>query len=190
MRERSSHLNELALKISECKKCGLCKERQNALSGRFVEPSDAVIIDFMPIESEDKAGSLLAADRDKGIGKVLGLVKPSIDILKVSFVTAYKCFGRKPDSNECLSYLDEQLAILDPVLIITFGEETFRLITGRADLEMGMSYSTGNQNQYLLFPLLHPRDVMKNKDINLPIWMAQVEKLVKVAQKYDLKIFR
>lgn len=189
MRERMNSLTSIDVEIKACKQC-LCKDRITALSGRFVEPSDAIIIDVAPHEVEDKAGVLLAGNRDKGFSKLFSIVRPCIDINRVSYITAFKCVGSSHPNKECLNFLDRQISAFDPVLIISFGEDMMQLISGRSDLELGKAYVTGGDSQYLLFGLLHPRSVLADKDKNMSFWKHQLESLVQIALKYDLKILR
>lgn len=187
--EKMATLREVSEKVSSCSLCPLSEERKVALSGKFVEPSDAIIIDLMPTSVEDKFGELLAGDRDKNFAKLFGLAKPSLDITKLSFVTVFKCFGTKERSNVCLSYLNEQISAWDPILVIALGSEVLKLISGK-DLELGKFYATGDSGQYLLYGLMHPREVVAEKEKKIPIWKEHLDVLAKMALKFDMKILK
>lgn len=187
--ERVSSIKDIAEKVLACTRCPLAEERTTAIPGKLIEPSDALIIDLMPTAVEDKAGELLAGDRDKNFAKLFSLAKPSLDINKMSFVTAFKCHGTKDHSNACLSFLSDQVAAWDPVLIIALGSEVMKLVSGQ-DLELGKSYAAGESGQFLLFGLLHPREVVADKEKKIPVWKEQLENLAKIAVKYDLKILK
>lgn len=188
-KEKVQALKDLERKIDTCKKCPFHSSRKQALSGRFVEPTDILLLDTIPHESEDQAGSLLAGGREKSLEKLFSFAKPSLDISRVSYATVFKCFGKDAPSNECLPYLDEQIRILDPVVIVALGMSVLKTISN-ADLRLGVPYVTGDQGQHVLFGTFHPREVIADKDKNLPIWKAQIEVLTQFAQKYDLKGIR
>jgi uracil-DNA glycosylase family 4 len=190
IKDRFSVLKDIEDRIKTCLQCSLGKQRKKPLSGIFIEPTDVLLVDHMPNETEDKSGCLLPDSRLKSLTKLLALVKPTLDITKVSYTNVCKCFGTDLNSKSCLLYLDAQIAALDPILIIVWGNDATKKMTGRDDLELGVPYVTGIKNQYVLFPMMHPRTLVAEKDKNLPIWRTQLETLSKIAGQYDLPIFK
>lgn len=189
-RERSNTIKSLDAEIKSCMSCGLCKTRTNVVTGRYLEPSDAIIVDWMPNSAEDKAGAMLEGGRSASFDKLFSLSKPTLDITKLSFTSVYKCFGEDTSSSECLKFLDQQLREFDPVLIIALGEDVLSKISGRKDLKAGVAYVCGEENQFLLYQLIHPRAVVADKDKNVPVWKVQLQNLAALAARFDLKIFK
>lgn len=189
VKERLDALHQIGEKVKSCVSCPLSTERTNPIDGRFVEPTDALLVDLMSHPSDDKAGQSLSGDRNKSFTRFFSMVRPSLDINKISFTSAFKCHGSKEHNNFCLSYLSDQIAVLDPVLVIALGQETLNVISGKA-LELGKTYVTGESDQYLLFGLLHPKSLVLDQEKNTPIWKSQLEKLAELAASYDLKILK
>lgn len=190
LREKMKTLEEVGTQVKKCEKCSLCGSRTIPIAGKFQEPTDAVLISISPHALEDKSGVLLSDGREAALQKFFSAVKPSLDLSKLNLTTAYKCFGDNPNNTECLSYLNRQLEILDPLLIVTLGDDVLKLLSHRDDLELGRPYATGEGNQHVLFGLMHPRLVTADKTKNLPIWVNHLTALAAFASNYDLKIFR
>lgn len=188
-RQKMKRLNDMAAKIADCSKCSLHGTRKAALPGRFVEPSDAMIIDFMPHPTEDAGGQLLCNGRDKSFAKMFSLSEPVIDINRMSYVTAYKCYGPKANGEVCFEYLNSQIEILDPILVVTLGGDARNVVGGKS-IKYGTPYSAGKDGQYMMFALIHPKTVQADQQKMFPVWKRMIAKLAETASKYDLKIFK
>ena len=186
-RQKIRALEPLQSKILACNECSLHKFRKHVLPGRIVEPSEAVVVDLMPHETEDASGEILEGGRGRGLAKLFSIGSPSLDLNKMSFLTVYKCRGEIND-DRCLEYIDEQIRILDPVIVISLGQETTQKITGMPDLKNGSIYVTGEQKQFAFCPVMHPREVIALKDKNIPVWKESMTKIGVLAAEYDLKI--
>lgn len=189
IREKLRGLEELKAEVSSCSKCSLCKQRKTAFSGRFTEPSDVLVVDFSPQKTEDDGGDIMSPRRILGLNKMFSEVSPSMDIRKMSFTTVYKCHGEQPNNDECLKYLNRQIEMLDPVLIVTFGKQALDAISGQS-LQLGVPYVAGGKSQFLLFGIMSPKEAHLGKEKTMPTFKSHLEGLAKLAAKYDLGIFQ
>jgi uracil-DNA glycosylase len=124
--ERKAVLAEMdAQEVKVCTRCGLCKGRRNTVFGEGSPEAQIFFIGEGPGETEDetgrpfvgRAGNLL----DKMIG-AMGLVRQ--DVFIANIVKCRPPGNRTPAPDEvaaCTPYLERQLAIVRPRVIVTLG---------------------------------------------------------------------
>jgi DNA polymerase len=119
-------LESLANEVHGCTKCALCHSRTNAVPGTGNPHADIVFIGEAPGKKEDALGVPFCG----ASGNLLDSLLSSINLeRKDIFITnIVKC--RPPDNRDPLpqekqecatTYLDQQLAIIKPKLIVTLG---------------------------------------------------------------------
>ena len=159
--------SELRERVRHCTKCGLCKTRHNTVFGEGPISSRCVIIGEAPGGDEDyegrpfvgKAGQLLTDILEKGGG----IPRGSVYIMNV-----LKCRppnNRNPELEEilqCKEYLEAQLALLHPDIIVTMGNIATQTITG---LNSGITSLRGKWFKHRgirIFPMFHPSYLLRN----------------------------
>jgi len=121
-----SELRELTGKILKCKKCTLHKTKTNYVPGEGNNSPEIMFIGEGPGETEDKFGRPF-------IGKAGQLLEKIIDKMGYSRETVFignivKCRppnNRDPQKDEveaCIPYLEDQIKILKPTVIICLGK--------------------------------------------------------------------
>ncbi len=159
--------DELKERVAACKKCGLCETRNNTVFGDGNINSRVVIIGEAPGEEEDatglpfvgKAGQLLTAILEKG---------GSIPRKSVYIANVVKCRppdNRNPNLQEvsaCREYLDAQLLLLRPMIVVTLGnvptQAILRTSTGITSLRGRWFDWRGVK----VFPMFHPSYLLRN----------------------------
>ena len=120
-------------RVKNCRKCGLCDSRTKTVFGQGHSSARLVFVGEAPGYDEDKqglafvgkAGQLLTRMIEKG----MGLTREQVFICNV-----LKCRppgNRDPSSDEilaCSPYLYEQLAIIDPDVIVALGAPAARTL--------------------------------------------------------------
>src|SRR3972149_11403498 len=110
-----------------CSFCSLAKTAQCVnLMGRGMVPADVMLIDEAPGFREDDIGKPFAGKS----GKILDLIlnRANLDREKVYITNVVKCRppnNRTPKRGEieaCRSYLDKELKVVSPKLIICLGK--------------------------------------------------------------------
>jgi uracil-DNA glycosylase family 4 len=77
---------------------------------------------------------------------------------------------RPEESDACIPYLREQIALVRPRLIMTVGRISMRLLTGTTQ---GITRVHGSFYRYEgipLVPTFHPSAVLRNPDYRRPVW--------------------
>lgn len=122
----AAQLNSLAQSISVCTLCPLCEHRTNAVPGSGPHTAEVVFIGEGPGKSEDDQGIPFCG----ASGRLLDSLLASINLSRTEvFITnIVKC--RPPANRDPLpdekdvcstSYLDKQIELIAPKLIVTLG---------------------------------------------------------------------
>lgn len=119
-------LLDIAHDISTCTKCGLCENRTNAVPGTGNPHAEVVFIGEGPGKNEDEQGIPFCGASGKFLDELL--VSIGMDRKDVFITNIVKCRppqNRDPLPDEKLTcsttYLDKQLALIKPRLIVTLG---------------------------------------------------------------------
>ncbi|MCL4543234.1 MAG: uracil-DNA glycosylase [Chloroflexi bacterium] len=123
--QTESRLGTLSRVISSCTKCGLCRTRTRAVPGEGADHPEVLFIGEGPGYHEDQQGRPFVGAAGKFLEEMLrsaGLSRSEVFITNV-----VKC--RPPNNRDplpeeieaCVPYLDEQIAALNPMVIVTLG---------------------------------------------------------------------
>jgi len=118
-------IKDLNKRIRKCKKCRLSETRINAICGEGNVKTKLMLIAQAPGENEDKVGRMFIGPSGKVLDKLL--VEADIDRKKIYMTNLIKCMlpgYRKPKQDEieaCSKYLDEEIELINPKLIVTLG---------------------------------------------------------------------
>ena len=187
-------LEDLKVQICACKKCELGKHRLNAVCGSGDSYANIMFIGEGPGFQEDHEGQPF-------IGKAGNLLTKIIEAMGYKRETVYianivKCHPMKnPENPElkgndrpptpeemqtCQPYLDEQIKIISPKVIITLGASSTRALLKTDDV---ISSLRGNFAEYMGIPLMptyHPAALLRNPKLKKDVWhdMQKVMALV------------
>lgn len=170
-------LEALNKKILECSKCRLSQKRTHIVPGQGVEHPDVLVIGEGPGEEEDKQGLPFVGPAGKLLDKMLNAIQ--LD----RFVNCYiantvKCrppYNRDPQKDEaetCRSFLDAQIAILKPKMILAVGKVAVRNLL-RIEGEFSLNRYRGKIYEYNKIPLIityHPSALLRNIEFKKPAW--------------------
>jgi len=120
-----SALSELYLEIASCTKCAISKYRTNAVPGEGAEDADIMFIGEAPGWHEDQQGRPFVGPAGQFLDKLLasiGLKREQVYITNV--IKDRPTANRDPlpvEIQNCRPYLERQIAIIKPRLIVTLG---------------------------------------------------------------------
>ena len=118
-------LESIAEKIKKCKKCSLHKTRAQAVPGQGSYLAKIMLIGEAPGREEDRCGQPFVGGAGKFLNELIKLANLKRENIFITNVL--KCRppkNRDPKPNEikaCRPYLEEQIKIIKPKLIITLG---------------------------------------------------------------------
>jgi len=135
--EKAKRLEDIANKIRKCTKCELWKNRKNAVPGEGSPDAEIMFIGEAPGYHEDLQGRPFVG----AAGKFLTQLIESIGLRRedVYITNVVKC--RPPNNRDplpeeisiCSRYLEEQIEIISPKIIVTLGRHSTLYILRRKD---------------------------------------------------------
>ena len=174
-----SSLKKLNSECVECTSCNLSETRKNVVVGKGNESAQVVIIGEGPGEQEDITGLPFVGRAGKMLDTALSSV--DIDPLKDCYITnIVKCRppnNRKPSSVEseaCMPWLNEQVNLLKPKIIILAGSTAVQSFLG---INEPISKIRGQwivKDNIKYMPIFHPSYLLRNpsKNKGKPKWLT------------------
>lgn len=145
---------------ANCKKCGLCEERQNIVFGTGNPDADIMFIGEAPGEQEDAEGEPFVGPSGHILRSMWAALDQDWDDL---YVTNLVCCrppeNRDPIKDEkepCSVRLHRQIYIVDPYFIVALGKQPLQSLVGGRDLSLAENHgelmSPGASIKGLVFP--------------------------------------
>ena len=160
-----SQYDLLVSRISDCTNCGLSQGRTHAVPGSGSLDADIMFIGEGPGFHEDRQGVPFVGQAGNLLNHMLSVIGLSRD--DVYITNMVKC--RPPNNRDpfpgeldaCAPYLDEQLELIDPKVIVTLGRFSFtRFFPGQS---IGRSRGRPRKwREYMVFPMYHPAAALHN----------------------------
>ncbi len=168
-------LKTIREKVKACRLCGLSELRTNPVPGEGAVNPLVIIIGEGPGAEEDKTGRPFVGRAGRYLDKWLAAVGLSRE--KNCFIgNIVKCRppgNRDPKPEEsftCFPYLEKQIEILKPEVILTVGRISSQIMTGRS---IGIGALRGKLYHYKDIPLVttyHPSGVLRNPSLRPSVW--------------------
>lgn len=190
-------LEDLKRQIVSCKKCELGKHRLNAVCGSGDPYANIMFVGEGPGFQEDHEGKPF-------IGRAGDLLTKIIEAMGFKRETVYianivKCHPMKnPENPElkgndrpptpeemqcCQPFLDEQIKIIAPKVIITLGASSTRALLKTDDV---ISSLRGKFTEYMGIPLMptyHPAALLRNPKLKKDVWQDMKKVMALVSKK-------
>ena len=157
-------LQELALSLSDCRKCGLSEGRTQVVFGTGDPQADLMFVGEGPGFHEDRQGEPFVGQAGKLLNELLGDIGLTRgDVYIANVVKCRPPENRDPAAEEiaaCSPHLLQQIEIIRPRVICTLGRFATKLL---ADTELSITAIHGKAKEMelggvpvLLFPVFHP----------------------------------
>jgi DNA polymerase len=123
--ERAAALEAIASEVRACTRCRLAEGRTNAVPGEGSPETEVVFVGEGPGQNEDRQGRPFVGAAGSLLEELLGMIGWRRDDVFITNVV--KCRppnNRDPEPDEiaaCQPFLQRQLEILDPALLVTLG---------------------------------------------------------------------
>ena len=162
-----SSLKKLNSECVECASCNLSKTRKNVVVGKGNESAQVVIIGEGPGEQEDITGLPFVGRAGKMLDTALSSV--DIDPLEDCYITnIVKCRppnNRKPsaaESEACMPWLNEQINLLKPKIIILAGSTAVQSFLGINEPISKIRGQWIEKDNIKYMPIFHPSYLLRN----------------------------
>ncbi len=174
-----SSLKKLNSECVECTSCSLSETRKNVVVGKGNESAQVVIIGEGPGEQEDITGLPFVGRAGKMLDTALSSV--DIDPLEDCYITnIVKCRppnNRKPsavESEACMPWLNEQINLLKPKIIILAGSTAVQSFLGIDEPISKIRGQWIEKDNIKYMPIFHPSYLLRNpsKNKGKPKWLT------------------
>ncbi len=179
-------LDEINSKILRCTRCGLARTRNNVVPGMGVEHPEVLVIGEGPGHDEDMQGLPFVGKAGFLLDKMLAAI--GLDRKTNCYIAnIVKCRppeNRNPMPDEqaaCYSFLEAQIHILKPKMILCMGKIAIEKITGQ---NISINAQHGEFFDYKGIPVMptyHPSALLRNEELKRPAW----EDLKKFKRRLD-----
>jgi DNA polymerase len=180
-------LREIAEDISICERCGLCKGRKNAVPGAGNADAEVLFIGEGPGHNENEQGLPFVGNAGKFLTDMLkaaGYERNAVFITNV--VKCRPPNNRDPLPDElasCAGYLDRQIEIIDPIIIVTLGRYSMARYYDDAKISQIHGKPKWSKGR-LIIPMFHPAAALHQPALRktveqdfslLPHWISKVK---------------
>ncbi len=161
-------LDQVASLVRNCTDCPLAGGRTNAVPGEGNPQAEVMFIGEGPGFQEDRQGRPFVGPAGKLLDGLLASIGANRE--SVFIANMVKCWppdNRDPAPAEmaaCTKYLDRQIDLINPKLIVTLGRFAF----GRFFPGEGITKARGNLREKdgrKIFPVLHPAAVLRREEL-------------------------
>jgi len=164
----SERVDDLYGRIRSCTRCVLSRTRQHAVPGEGPLDAEVMFIGEAPGANEDQQGRPFVGQAGKFLDELLAAAELRRE--DVYICNVLKCRppnNRDPQPEEiasCRDYLDEQIEIVDPLVVVTLGrysmarwfpQQTISRIHGRFRILEGRCY----------VPMYHPAAALHQQNL-------------------------
>lgn len=172
--ERRAALDVVAAEVTACTRCRLHQGRTRAVPGEGHPDTEVAFVGEGPGMNEDRAGRPFVGRAGDLLVRFLGTIGWKRD--EVFITNVVKCRppdNRDPEPDEiaaCQPYLERQLAILDPALIVTLGRHSMaRFIPGAKISQVHGTLhpgeSAGGGAGAMIYAMYHPAAALRSSDV-------------------------
>ena len=161
----ASLLDAIGLRIRDCTLCVLSETRNRTVPGEGSATAEVMFIGEGPGREEDEQGRPFVGRAGKLLDELIASIgMRREDVYILNMVKCRPPGNRNPDAGEmsaCSGYLDEQLAIVDPVLLVTLGAVPLTRFApgGRVSAVRGQIMEYEGR---ALLPTYHPAYALRN----------------------------
>ena len=173
MTEIDERIEELKAKALECRECGLCETRTNVVFGEGNPNTPLIIIGEGPGATEDETGRPFVGRAGQLLDQALrenGITRKHVFICNVvkcrACITEGSSARNRPPSltevNSCLPWLQQQLDIIKPLVILSLGTPSANIIIHkdfRITKERGLFFPSAYAKYAIA--ALHPAYVLR-----------------------------
>lgn len=166
--ERAAKLAAIAEQIKTCQLCPLYLNTLNAVPGSGDIHAEIMFIGEGPGEQEDKQGLPFVGRSGQYLDYLLKLIGLSRQQVFITNVVKHRPpANRDPLPDEiiaCKPYLDQQIALIDPLVIVTLGRFSMARYFPNAKIS-AIHGQPKFDDRRAYFPMLHPAAALRNPQL-------------------------
>ena len=161
-------LSKLEKAIKTCRKCRLYKNATNAVPGHGNSKAKIAFVGEAPGYNEDQQGLPFVGRAGKLLNSMLDMIKIQREDVWVGNIIKHRPpENRDPMKDEvrlCSGFLEEQLKIIKPKIIVTLGRIALEYFVKEAKISKYHGFPISYKGR-VFFPLYHPAAALRNGNI-------------------------
>jgi len=169
-------MDVLAKQAADCRKCELWETRTQVVWGSGPATASVVFIGEGPGRAEDEGGQPFIG----AAGKVLDEFLEAADINRSDIYIANVVKCRPPNNRNplpkeievCTNYLQAQMGIIKPSVIVTLGTFATRYTLQKQDSMASLQGRLFQSKKYIILPLYHPAATIYDRTKREPFFAA------------------
>jgi uracil-DNA glycosylase len=171
----AARLGQLAEEVKSCTRCALHRDRTQTVFARGTGASGIVFLGEGPGEEEDRQGEPFVGPAGQLLDRMIAAMQLARDEVYVCNIV--KCRpprNRKPEPDEmnlCRPYLEEQISLLQPRVIVALGATAVQGLLGTTE---GITRLRGQwklyRGQVPVMPTFHPAYLLRQPSAKREVW--------------------
>lgn len=165
-------MEQVASEVRVCQLCDLSRSRTRAVPGAGSQATRVMFIGEGPGWNEDQQGLPFVGAAGKYLDELLGIANlVRADVFITNVVKCRPPANRDPLPDEiaaCTGYLDRQLGLLDPLLVVTLGR--FSMAKWFAGDKISKIHGQPKSfGRLMVMPMYHPAAALRSPDVRRQI---------------------
>lgn len=187
-----SDLQQIHDEVKRCTKCKLCASRIQAVPGTGNPKTEILFIGEGPGKNEDEKGEPFVGQAGKLLDELLASINlKRADIFITNIVKCRPPNNRDPEEDEvkaCTPYLDRQVQIIKPKLIVTLGRHSMGYFLPNLKISKEHGHPK-RKNGQVYFPVYHPAAALYNGSLRQTLFndFKLIPKLLKIIRVGNLE---
>jgi len=173
---KQKKLDEIAGRVKKCTRCSLYKDANNPVPGEGSPEAGIMFIGEGPGYHEDRLGRPFVGQAGKLLDQLLQLIKVERKDVFIGNMVKHRPPGnRDPLPTEieaCRPFLDEQVKIIDPKIIVTLGRFSMnKFLPGEyiSKIHGQARFVSLAGKKRIVMPMYHPAAALRNGRIMVEI---------------------
>jgi DNA polymerase len=130
---RQETLEEIRADLGDCQRCPLCNSRTHIVFGEGAATASIVFVGGAISKQDDTTGQPLVSELYSRILFAMGLDRSSVYTCVVVMCRSEQRSPHQDEIATCLPFLQRQLAVIKPQIIVALGEIPTRVLTGEQE---------------------------------------------------------
>jgi len=167
--DKREKLEAIAKQIANCRRCGLFKQANQPVPGEGNPQAEIMFIGEGPGFNEDQRGIPFCGAAGKLLDQLLQLIKVERKEVFITNVVKHRPPNNRdplPEEIEaCRPFLDEQIKIIDPKIIVTLGRFSLnKFLPGEyiSRIHGQARFVNFAGKRYIIIPMYHPAAALRN----------------------------
>lgn len=187
--KKTKQLTELNKKMLKCSLCALCSNRGRVVFGSGNSDAQILFVGEAPGKKEDELGIPFVGSS----GRILDKALESIHLKREDIYITNICKCRPPENRdplpeeiqECWPWLEKQIAIIDPKIIVTLGKFALNSFIPNAKISevhgQIIEINLPKIGKRKIFPIHHPAAARISKKVRT-LFAQDFQKISKIIQ--------